>query len=109
MDICKNNSSGKYFILLECIDNDKALIISPQGKISILELCLFEEEEMADEDYLLSDGLITRKQIKRYYDYHEIPLMDVEMMMEISYFLPNHKGPKSHESVFHISNFRISS
>ncbi len=74
MDIYKNNASGEYFIHLEYINTDKALLISPQGKTRILEICLFGEEETADEDYLLSHGLITREQIKRYCDYHEMLL-----------------------------------
>ncbi len=73
MDIYRNKSSGKYFIHIENIGNSKALFISPDGKIKPLELFLFDDQVMDDdEDHLLYQSLITKQQLKKYYEYHDL-------------------------------------
>lgn len=62
IDVCKNERSGKYFIRLENVLNEKARLIGPDGIIRTLDTKLFEEKEEMDEEHLLSKDLITIKQ-----------------------------------------------
>ncbi len=79
MEIYQNKSSGKYFVYIENIGLSKALFISPNGKIKPLELSLFDDEVMDDDEYyLFFEKLITNQQFKKYYEYHELPPLDAE-------------------------------
>ncbi len=70
MEICKNKTSGKTFIYLDDDDNDRALLVTPQGEIKSLELKLFSDfAEEQDEQHLLSSGLITDAQYVSYKNY----------------------------------------
>jgi len=67
--ICKNKTSEDNFIYIEEIDTDKALLVTPKGKIKPLEYILFDALEEKDKDYCLSQGLIAKQQLERYHEF----------------------------------------
>ena len=69
INICKNKTSGKSFIYIEDIDTDRALLVNPKGEIKPLEYSLFDEPEEENKDYCLSQGLITKEQLKQYHEF----------------------------------------
>ena len=50
MQVCKNKSSGEYFIYIQKTGNDEALLVTPKSEIKSLKLRLFEALEEKDED-----------------------------------------------------------
>ena len=71
MLVYKNRSSGKHFIYIQKTGNDEALLVTPQSEIKSLKLRLFEALEEKDEDYLLSNGMITENQLERWTQYRK--------------------------------------
>ena len=71
MLVYKNRSSGKHFIYIQKTGNDEVLLITPQSEIKSLKLCLFEPPEEKEEDYLISNGIITENQLRRWKQYLE--------------------------------------
>ncbi len=71
MDIYINKSSGKCFIIVEELDKETALFITPLGEIKPLLLQFFEKKVNMEIEHLISKKLITEAQAKRYYKYHE--------------------------------------
>ena len=71
INICKNKTSGKSFIYIEDIDTDRALLVNPKGEIKPLEYSLFDEPEEENKDYCLSQGLITKEQLKQYHEFKD--------------------------------------
>ena len=72
MEIYKNKVSGKYFIYIQESGEEKALFITPKGKVKPLELKLFSYYQGGrDEDELLNKDkeLITKKQVERFEQY----------------------------------------
>lgn len=69
INICKNRASGKSFIYIEDIDTDHALLVTSSGKIKSLEYNLFDEPKEKNKDYCLSQKLITKQQLKQYYEF----------------------------------------
>ena len=70
MEIYKNKVSGKYFIYIQESGEEKALFITPKGKVKPLELKLFSYYSgRRDEDELLNKELITKKQVERFEQY----------------------------------------
>ncbi len=70
MEVCKNRSSGKYFILIEDLEFQyKYLLVTPTCKIKLLNRNLFEEPIQIEEETLLSINLVTDLQIDRYSEY----------------------------------------
>ncbi len=70
MEIYKNKVSGKYFIYIQKSGEEKALFITPKGKVKPLELKLFSYYSgRRDEDKLLNKELITKKQVERFEQY----------------------------------------
>ncbi len=67
MDVYKNKATGKYFICVEEMDSEKALLVTPLSEIKPLNLRLFHEQEALDADFLLIRGLINKKQIEIYH------------------------------------------
>jgi hypothetical protein len=61
--------SGKYFILIENIDDEKSIFVTPQNKIKILGRDFFDEEFEGEEAIFFSNGLLTKSQINRYNSY----------------------------------------
>ena len=66
MYVCKNKSSGKYFICVDEQEDGSALLITPLGDIKTLDLTLFQDHEVLASSYLLNSNLIDRKQLERY-------------------------------------------
>lgn len=72
MEVCRNHTSGRYFICIGQIERSNiAKFVTPQGKIKCLERHLFDEPSDADETAILSSGSITQLQIKQYHTYIE--------------------------------------
>jgi hypothetical protein len=69
MEVCKHKVSGKIFIFLKEAGFDKAVFVTPQNKIKTLNIDQFDDIEDENRDALLSEGLITELQIKRYEQY----------------------------------------
>ncbi len=70
MEIYKNKVSGKYFIYIQESGEEKALFITPKGKVKPLELKLFSYYSgRRDEDEPLNKELITKKQVERFEQY----------------------------------------
>ena len=83
MKVCKNKSSGKYFIYIQKTGNDEALLVTPQSEIKSLKLHLFEAPEEMDKDYLISNGIITENQLERLKQYWKDRSEDEMESMEI--------------------------
>ena len=67
LTIYKNLKSGKHFILINEIDADIGLFITPQGKEKPLEFKLFQEDSFEDDEKnLLDNGIVTPEQVIRY-------------------------------------------
>lgn len=71
MEVCKHKISGKIFIFLKEAGFDKGVFVTPQSKIKTLNIDQFDEIEDQNRDHLLSDGLITELQIKRFEQYRK--------------------------------------
>ena len=76
INICKNKSSEKSFIYIEDINSDKALLVTPKGEIKSLEYSLFNVPEEKNTDYSLSQGLITKQQLKQYHEFIDNDFFD---------------------------------
>jgi len=76
INICKNKSSEKSFIYIEDINSDKALLVTPKGEIKSLEYSLFNVPEEKNTDYCLSQGLITKQQLKQYHEFIDNDFFD---------------------------------
>ena len=68
MILCRNKSSGKYFIYIEDTSTGKLRLITPHAEIKSLNPTLFDQPTRANIDDLLPLGLINEHQIKRYQD-----------------------------------------
>ncbi|MCK4984617.1 MAG: hypothetical protein KAS40_03805 [Desulfobacterales bacterium] len=72
MIIYKNKASGKYFIHIEDLEDNKALFVLPDdkdGKVLIkdIKLDLFHDEpEEDDDEVLLKRQLVSKKQLEKY-------------------------------------------
>jgi hypothetical protein len=72
MDTCKNIKTGATFILVEELSNDKAIMITPDGRVKPLEIKFFKEFKTGQEIRdLMKRGEITGQQIKRFNMYKE--------------------------------------
>ena len=78
--ICKNISSGKYFIYLERTINNKLHLINPDGSHIITDEShfstkapLFDQPKEESIEYLLSRQLITEAQLNKYMESQEVP------------------------------------
>jgi hypothetical protein len=67
--VCKNNTSGKYFIYIDDVKDDQILLINQEGVLKPLNAGFFEEPKEEGVDYLLSYRLVTEKQLETYYKY----------------------------------------
>ncbi len=67
--IWRNKASHQHFAFVEDANNGNALFVTPEGKIKTLDPSLFEELEEKNEDYLLSQNLITKLQIDKYHEF----------------------------------------
>jgi uncharacterized membrane protein len=53
-EICKNKASGKYFLLIEEVNDERLLLVIPTGEVKHLEASLFEDIEEANLKRVLS-------------------------------------------------------
>lgn len=60
------NRYGQRFIYIEPNGNDKAIFVTPEGKVKSIELGLLFCPEDRDEGYFFSQGLINVPQIEKY-------------------------------------------
>lgn len=72
VEVCQNQSSGKYFIVIDEISEDIAMLIIPDGSIKNLEIKLFNNSENRSINELFEKNLITDEQIKTYFNYIDI-------------------------------------
>ncbi len=72
MDTCKNIKTGATFILVEELGNDKAIMITPDGRVKALEMKFFKEFKWDQEiKELLKRGELTGQQVKSFNLYNE--------------------------------------
>lgn len=71
-DTCRNNNSGKYFIIISHENDEKAKMIMPDGNIKLLEIKLFNSFENKDLVEIFDENLITKQQLLSYTNYIEI-------------------------------------
>ena len=70
--IYKNRKSGKHFILINEIDTDTGLFITPEGRVIELSFKLFQEDSFEDDEKnLLDNGIVTLEQVIKYEQYKE--------------------------------------
>ena len=69
VEVCKNKSSEKYFIVKKDINNNKATMILPSGEEMTLKKSLFDELEEYKLSVLIADNLITQEQLSAYKKY----------------------------------------
>ncbi len=67
--VCKNKATGKYFIYLEALKDNKVNLISPDGVLIASSADLFDQPKDESIDYLLSYKLITEIQREKYNEY----------------------------------------
>ncbi|MDD2271123.1 MAG: type I restriction enzyme HsdR N-terminal domain-containing protein [Desulfuromonadaceae bacterium] len=67
--VCRNKASGKHFILIDDLNDNDVLLISPEGVQIALRADLFDQPKDESLDYLLSYKLITAKQLEKYKEY----------------------------------------
>lgn len=78
--VCRNNKTGKYFIVLDCTQDTVMTLVTPVSTILPLQCNLFSEPEDMDENILRETGLLSEEQISAYYRYieeHEKELSEV--------------------------------
>lgn len=66
ISVIKNKKSGKFFIYLDDIADNKVKVIMQNGSISILNSKLFDEVEEISEINILKNNLLTDSQINSY-------------------------------------------
>lgn len=103
MEVCKHKISGKFFIFLKEAGVENAVFVTPQNKIKTLNISQFSEVEDEDKDYLLSEGLITELQIKRFEQYKKDRADD-----EIENFIYDFKHLSSHGKIQFFKSLPIS-
>lgn len=67
--VCKNKTSGKYFVHVEDVGADSLRLINPDGHILDLQSSLFEDLKDESIDYLLSYNLVSQAQIAKYHNF----------------------------------------
>lgn len=67
--VCKNKSSGKYFIHIKDMKDNNIHFVNPDGRLITLDADLFEQQKEESINYLLSYGLITKLQLDKYREY----------------------------------------
>jgi hypothetical protein len=71
VDVCQNQNSGKYFIVIDENTNDMATMIIPDGNIKNLELKLFNNFAQKNINELFDKNLVTNEQLTTYFNYIE--------------------------------------
>ena len=72
MELVKNKSSGKYFIVLDDnIDAIDFLLITPNGKVIRLERRLFDDPDFVDPNKPPWRHRLTELQLEQYEEYFD--------------------------------------
>jgi hypothetical protein len=72
METCKNKVTGATFIVVEELGNEKAVMITPDGRVKPLEMKFFNQFQTGqDEKELLDRGEITGQQFRSFNMYFE--------------------------------------
>lgn len=71
MEICKNKSSGSYFIYIHGSGVGEVLLVTPDAQIKSLRSDLFDDIEEYAENYLFESSLVNIAQVQRYNDYRK--------------------------------------
>jgi hypothetical protein len=69
MLVARNRCSGKYFIVIEHLADGRLFCINPNTKIKPLSENLFDEVFDEGKDRLISNGIISKNQIKKLQNY----------------------------------------
>jgi len=69
ISVCKNKSSGKYFIYIEDLPDNEFHLINPEGRLIRLPSDHFEQPKEENIDYLSSYKLITEQQLEKFMEY----------------------------------------
>lgn len=69
MEVCKNKSSGQYFIYVHESGNGERLFVTPNAGLKSLKTDLFSSLEELSEEWLLRENFITAEQIQRLHEY----------------------------------------
>lgn len=64
VEICRNKSTGKFFVFLNEALNDEASFILPNGKVKNLPVQLFFDVKEAEQNILIEKKLLTPEQVK---------------------------------------------
>jgi hypothetical protein len=80
--VCKNKTSGKYFIYLEDLKDGNVRLINPDGGQFNLSADLFGEPKDESVDYLLSYKLITEVQFEKYSQYVSAQPEDLDVSVD---------------------------
>jgi hypothetical protein len=64
VEICRNKSTGKFFVFLNEALNDEASFILPNGKVKNFPVQLFFDVEEAEQNILIEKKLLTPEQVK---------------------------------------------
>jgi len=71
MNLVKNKSSGRSFIVLEDTGGARFLLVTPEGKIKRLERRLFGRQTAGDHNDSKWDWHVTQAQMDTYVEYDE--------------------------------------
>jgi hypothetical protein len=82
VSVCRNKASGKHFIHIDDLSDNKVLLISPDGVQTALIANLFDQPKDESIDYLLSRKLITEIQLEKYTEYESQQSEDADMSSE---------------------------
>lgn len=77
MEICRNKTSGQYFIYIAETGDSEALLITPEARVKSLKLFFFDDVIEMDEAYLLQSKLITNEQSERFHEYEKDRLNEI--------------------------------
>jgi hypothetical protein len=69
VSVCRNKASGKHFIHIDDLSDNKVLLISPDGVQTALIANLFDQPKDESIDYLLPRKLITEIQLEKFTEY----------------------------------------
>jgi hypothetical protein len=70
MLVARNRCSGKYFIVIEHLTDGKLFCVNPECRIREFEKKIFDEVFDEGKDRLISNGFITKNQIKKLQNYN---------------------------------------
>jgi hypothetical protein len=85
LEIYQNKQSGKYFIFVDHISEDRLLLVTPNNRVKAIETKFFEDPIIDTMEYFLANDLLTEAQVQTYRNYKENRKLDKEAAF-LSYF-----------------------